>query len=76
MSVIEDIWEGLQCDIQMRYQLRLNPMDLGTALQDLWCGLPVGYLQTLAEFMLRRVMIKLILNNIHLNNFIFLIHSQ
>ncbi|GBN77291.1 hypothetical protein AVEN_38300-1 [Araneus ventricosus] len=32
-----------------------TPMDLWTALQDSWCELPPGYLQTLIESMSRRV---------------------
>ncbi|GBO14720.1 hypothetical protein AVEN_101962-1, partial [Araneus ventricosus] len=34
-------------------------MDLCTSLQDSWCQLPPGYLQTLVEYMPRRVAVLL-----------------
>ncbi|GBN80466.1 hypothetical protein AVEN_114159-1 [Araneus ventricosus] len=53
MHIIEDIWDALLHAVENRSLPPRSPMDLWTALQDSWCELPPGYLQTLIESMLR-----------------------
>ncbi|GBM88368.1 hypothetical protein AVEN_54356-1 [Araneus ventricosus] len=55
MNIIEPIWVALQCAVQKRSPPHGTPMDLRTALQDSWCEIPPGYLQTLIDTMPRRV---------------------
>ncbi|GBL83399.1 hypothetical protein AVEN_110703-1 [Araneus ventricosus] len=55
MNFIEHIYNALQRAVQKRFPPPRTPMNLLTALQDSWCELPLGYLQTLMESMLRRV---------------------
>ncbi|GBL95793.1 hypothetical protein AVEN_717-1 [Araneus ventricosus] len=49
MNIIEPIWDALKRAIQKRSPPPLTPMDLWTVLQDSWCELPPGYLQTLVR---------------------------
>ncbi|GBM67857.1 hypothetical protein AVEN_127539-1 [Araneus ventricosus] len=55
MNIIEPIWVALQCVVQKRLPPPGTSMDLRTVLQDLWCGKPPRYLQTLFDTMPRRV---------------------
>nr|GBN84208.1 hypothetical protein AVEN_68233-1 [Araneus ventricosus] len=55
MNIIEDIRDALLHAVENRSPPPRTPMDLWTALQDLWCELPPGYLQTLIESMSRHV---------------------
>ncbi|GBN59397.1 hypothetical protein AVEN_202010-1 [Araneus ventricosus] len=55
MNIIEPIWDALQHAVQKRSPPPRPPMDLWTVLQDSWCELPPGYLQTLVEIMPRRI---------------------
>ncbi|GBM93665.1 hypothetical protein AVEN_132448-1 [Araneus ventricosus] len=52
MKIIEDIRDALLHAVEERSPR--NPMDLLTALQDLWCEFPPGYLQTPVKSMPRR----------------------
>ena len=54
INIIEHIWDSLQYDIQKRSPPRTRT-DLWTALQDAWGQFPPALLQTLVEFMPRRV---------------------
>ncbi|GBN95713.1 hypothetical protein AVEN_78742-1 [Araneus ventricosus] len=55
MNITEPIWVVLQCAVQKRSPPPGTPMDFRTALQDSWCEIPPGYLQTLVDTMPRRV---------------------
>ncbi|GBM46287.1 hypothetical protein AVEN_139844-1 [Araneus ventricosus] len=55
MNIIEPTWDALQRAVEKRSPPLRTPMDLWTALQDSWCELPPGYLQTLVEIMPRRI---------------------
>ncbi|GBO27968.1 hypothetical protein AVEN_201141-1 [Araneus ventricosus] len=55
MNIIEPIWDALQCAVQKRSPPPYTPMDLWTVLQDSWCELPPGYLQTLVEIIPDRI---------------------
>ncbi|GBN82917.1 hypothetical protein AVEN_125324-1 [Araneus ventricosus] len=55
MNIIEPIWVVLQRAVQKRSPPPRTHMDLSTALQDSWCKLPPSCLQTLVDFMPRRV---------------------
>ncbi|GBM82320.1 hypothetical protein AVEN_128750-1 [Araneus ventricosus] len=54
MNIIEDIRDALLHAVEKRSASPRTPMDLLTALQDLWCEFPPGYLQTPVESMARR----------------------
>ncbi|GBO22627.1 hypothetical protein AVEN_77607-1 [Araneus ventricosus] len=55
MNIIEDMWDALLHVVEKRSPPPGTSMDLLTALQDSWCELSPGYLQTLVETMPRRV---------------------
>ncbi|GBL75228.1 hypothetical protein AVEN_194462-1 [Araneus ventricosus] len=55
MNIIEDIRDALLHAVENTPPPPRTPMDLWSALQDSWCELPPGYLQTLIESMSRRV---------------------
>ncbi|GBM28063.1 hypothetical protein AVEN_27450-1 [Araneus ventricosus] len=55
MNIIEPTWVALHCAVQKRSPPPGTLMDLRTALQDSWCEKPPGYLQTLVDFMPRRI---------------------
>ncbi|GBN73030.1 hypothetical protein AVEN_36796-1 [Araneus ventricosus] len=55
MNIIEPIWDAFQRAVQKRSPPPRTPMDLRTVLQNSWCELPPGYLQTLVEIMPRRI---------------------
>ncbi|GBO04244.1 hypothetical protein AVEN_212189-1 [Araneus ventricosus] len=55
MNITEDIRDALLHAVENRSPPPLTPMDLWTALQDSWCELLPGYLQTLIESLSRRV---------------------
>ncbi|GBM49896.1 hypothetical protein AVEN_92162-1 [Araneus ventricosus] len=54
MNIIEDIRDALLHAVEKRSPPPRTPMDLMTALQDLWCEFPPGYLQTTVESMPHR----------------------
>ncbi|GFU05192.1 transposable element Tcb2 transposase [Trichonephila clavipes] len=55
MNIIEYIWDALKRTLQKISPPFLTPTDLWTALQDSWWQLPPALLQTLIQFMPRRV---------------------
>ena len=54
MNIIEHVWDALQRAVQKRSPPPLTAMELWTALQDSWCHLLPGYIQTLVQSMIRR----------------------
>ncbi|GBL85625.1 hypothetical protein AVEN_193094-1 [Araneus ventricosus] len=54
MNIIEDIWDALLHEKEKRSPPPSTHMDLLAALQDSWCEVPPGYLQTLVESMPHR----------------------
>ena len=54
MNIIEHVCDALQRAVQMRSPPPRTPVELWTALQDSWCAMPPGYVQTLVESMPRR----------------------
>ncbi|GBM80616.1 hypothetical protein AVEN_178714-1 [Araneus ventricosus] len=55
MNIIEDTRDALLHAVENRSRPPRTPMDLWTFLQESWCELPPGYLQTLIESMSCRV---------------------
>ncbi|GBN52123.1 hypothetical protein AVEN_235828-1 [Araneus ventricosus] len=55
MNINEDIWDALLHVVENRSPPPRTSMDLLTTLQDSWCELSPGYLQTLVETMPLRV---------------------
>ncbi|GFY08734.1 transposable element tcb2 transposase [Trichonephila clavipes] len=55
MNIVEQIWDALQRAVQKRSPPPLTPIDLWTALQDVWCQLPPEQLRTIIEYMPRHV---------------------